>query len=76
MAGRGSYSIVYENENLKAKVIQSLNKATSISLKNCKISHSQNPLIESIDNGKFGEIFRNEYVSYYAIFDKNEFNND
>lgn len=63
-AGRGSYCFVEENENLKAKVIGALKKATVPSLKNCSIEWFTNTSgigidLEAPDGRKIGEIFRN-----------------
>jgi hypothetical protein len=63
-SGRGSYYFVEENENLKAKVIGALKKATAPSLKNCSINWSLGKSATGIEleapAGRFiGEIFRN-----------------
>jgi hypothetical protein len=61
-AGRGSYCFVEENENLKAKVISALKKATQPSLKNVKIKWFENinlaPELEAPSGLTLGEVFR------------------
>jgi hypothetical protein len=47
IAGRGTFSFVYEKDNLKIKVVSALNKACQPSLKNCSISNSIEPLLVS-----------------------------
>lgn len=71
-AGRGSYYFAYENDSLKAKFISALGKACQPSMKNCKISNSVHPILESEEGILLGEVFRNQLVRYLTIIKKSD----
>lgn len=48
-------------------------KAQEDSLRNCKFAINSKPLVECPENGKLGEIFRHELVTYFALIKKSEF---
>ena len=57
-----------DNDNLKERVILALNKASQMSLSGVKIEPSNNTIYQS--KSDFGEVFRNELITYYAILNK------
>eukprot|EP00347_Sterkiella_histriomuscorum_P014103 403362158 len=74
-AGRGSYSFVEENDNLKAKVIKALKKAVEPSLQGCRFEFPKDCEIQCPRDGLIGEAFRNEITNQYLIMKKSVFEN-
>lgn len=74
-AGRGSFSFVEENDNLKAKVIKALKKATEPSLQGVMFTFPQSLEVQCPRGGYIGEAFRNEFANQFLIMKKSDFQN-
>ena len=78
--GRGSYSLVTDNKDLKSIVIRSLARAKDPSFSNCKFNFTPTPIIKANnmklsfeDTSKGYELFRNEIFLFLAIVNKQDF---
>ncbi|CDW74212.1 UNKNOWN [Stylonychia lemnae] len=74
--GRGSFSMVAENKDLKSMVITALSRAKDPSYSNCKFSLNHTPIIETntlnytMESKDTYELFANEVFMYYIIIPK------
>lgn len=75
-AGRGTASFVAEQDNLKAKVIKALQRATDPTFKDARIQWPKMPTLQSPADGNVGEVFRNSLVQGYAIYDEANLTNE
>ncbi|CDW74866.1 UNKNOWN [Stylonychia lemnae] len=83
IAGKGSFSIVQNNRDLKATVIRVLNRLVNSTYSGCQIQFSERPFFHANsmryqferDQLKRGfEIYKNELFQHFAIIGKEQFN--
>lgn len=72
-AGKGTYYLVQDNDNLKEFVIKGLNKASQPAMSNVQVKLGCQNLVLEAESSDYGEVYRNEGITYLAILKKSDF---